>query len=155
MSEHAPKRILVPVELTELSQPVLEYGYFMAKTFEADLQVLHVWEPPRYIGYDVMVNAGDHTQKLIEAIEAEARVGLDALLEKAPPPEGVKVDAVLKSGFAANVIVETCEEGFELIVMGTHGRSGVRHLLVGSVAERTARFASVPVVIVPTKEVAD
>ncbi len=152
MTVAAPKRILVPVELSELAEPVLDYAYFMANTFGSELHVLHAWEPPRYVGYDVMVNAGDHTQKLIEAIEAEAQIGLDGLLDKFPPPEGLDVKKLLKSGFAANVIVDTCSEDYDLIVMGTHGRSGLRHLLVGSVAERTARFADVPVVIVPTKE---
>ncbi|MEO1173227.1 MAG: universal stress protein [Myxococcota bacterium] len=146
-----PNKILVPVELTETSIPVLDYGYFLAKNFGASVHVIHVWEPPRYIGYDVMVAAGDHTQKLIEAIESEAQMGLNGLLEKAPAPEGVAVETLLRSGFAANVIVETCQDGgFDMIVMGTHGRSGLQHLLVGSVAERTARFADVPVVIIPT-----
>ncbi|MEM6733372.1 MAG: universal stress protein [Myxococcota bacterium] len=151
MSTQAPKRILVPIELSEASAPVLDYAYFVAATHGAALDVLHVWEPPRYIGYDVMVNAGDHTQKLIEAIEAEARVGLDEMMKRFPPPAGVEVSKLLKSGFAANVIVDTCGDGYDLIVMGTHGRSGLHHLLVGSVAERTARFADVPVTIVPTQ----
>ena len=152
MAVAAPKRILVPVELSELAEPVLEYAYFVAQAFQSELHVLHVWEPPRYIGYDVMVNAGDHTQKLIEAIEDEARIGLEELMKRIPPPGGVEIKTLLKSGFAANVIVDTCNEDYDLIVMGTHGRSGIRHLLVGSVAERTARFADVPVIIVPTKE---
>ncbi|MEM6531934.1 MAG: universal stress protein [Myxococcota bacterium] len=150
MSEK-PKKLLVPVELNEAAAPVLSYAYFIAESFGAAVDLVHVWEPPRYVGYDVMISAGDHTQKLIEAIEAEAKAGLHALLKETPAPTGLQVNTVLRSGFAANVIIETCEEGdYDMIVMGTHGRSGLQHLLVGSVAERTARFADVPVVIVPT-----
>ncbi|MEO1302485.1 MAG: universal stress protein [Myxococcota bacterium] len=145
-----PQRILVPVELTEASEGLLRYAYSVAQAFHASVDVLHVWEPPRYIGYDVMVYAGDHTQKLIEAIEAEAETGLEALLAKAPAPESVSTKRILKSGFAADVIVETCGKDYDLIIMGTHGRSGLSHLLLGSVAERVARFAEVPVTIVPT-----
>lgn len=152
MNSFSPKKVLIPVELEESAHGVLEYGLAFAAKFGAEAVVLHVWEPPRYIGYDVMVSTGSYTQKLIEAVEKQAKAGLEELLTKVQVPEGVVLSSLLETGFATDAITEVCErDQCDHIVMGTHGRSGLSHLLLGSVAERTTRFTSVPVTIVPAK----
>jgi nucleotide-binding universal stress UspA family protein len=65
---------------------------------------------------------------------------------------GVAAEPLALSGRAQDVIVEVAQSrGVDLIVMGTHGRTGVRHLLLGSVAERVVRAAPCPVLVVPVR----
>ena len=64
-----------------------------------------------------------------------------------------KVEMVTLSGREDEEIVEfACEKGLDLIVMGTHGRTGVKHAFVGSVAERVLRHSPIPVFVIPAKE---
>jgi nucleotide-binding universal stress UspA family protein len=112
--------------------------------------LLHVWEIPPYIPPEAMVGMpGQSAQTLSYTAHAHAEHQMKAFRGELASA-GVKIDgAELESGDAARTIVELADSGgFDLIVMGTHGRTGIGHLLMGSVAEKVVRRARCPVLTV-------
>jgi nucleotide-binding universal stress UspA family protein len=143
----ALKSILVATDFGEVSGAALAYGRELARTFGATLHVLHVAD-------DVYVRLGGDAYmavlpELQKDLEAAAQKQLDDLLvDNDPNPLPVK-KAVLTSSATASAIVQYARDlGIDLIVVGTHGRGAVAHLLMGSVAERVVRSAPCPVLTV-------
>ncbi len=139
----ALKRILVPTDFGPAADAALTYARALAKSFGATLHVMHVAE-----NFFLRPTVGDPhalkaavARRLEERLTAEDRIGLHA-------------HAVLEtSDHAADAITGYAKEAdIDLIVMGTHGRHGISHLLVGSVAERVVRTASCPVLTVKNPE---
>jgi nucleotide-binding universal stress UspA family protein len=135
----AMKKILVPIDFAEASDAALLYGRNLAKIFGAELHVLNVMENqflrPTFKS-PAAVDAGvvNHVAK---RLTPEDRATLHA------------VTAVRASDEPSDEIVQYAEqEDIDLIVMGTHGRSNVAHLLLGSVAEKVVRTARCPVLTV-------
>lgn len=143
------KTILVATDFSPASAAALTYGRELASNFDAQLLVTHVagnllTRP--YAGGDGIsfVDAG-----LQAEFEAAARRQLEAVISPEDREQRRARGIVLASNAPATAIVEYAEEeGVDLIVLGTHGRSAVAHLLVGSVAERVVRTASCPVLTV-------
>jgi nucleotide-binding universal stress UspA family protein len=140
------KRILVPIDLSEPSDAALEYARAMATRYGASLHLLHVAEDP-YRVYSGEVYLPE-AEGLRDVIVADATRKLIARLQPSDIEQlGATTDAVI--GTPAGSIVEyAAGRDMDLIVMGTHGRDGMAHLLTGSVAERVIRTASVPVLTV-------
>ncbi len=141
-------RILVPVDLSAYSERALEYAIALAGRLGASLHLLHVVEDPMATGVwggeTVIPDLPELRQELVD--DAERR--LVAYREAA---ERVRVPVVttVRLGLAAITIVEHAKSlGVDLIVIGTHGRTGLAHLLMGSVAERVLRHAPCPVLTV-------
>ena len=135
------KHLLVPIDFGEPSHCALEAAIELAHRFDGRLTLVHVYEIPAYV-YSGMTYA---TADLFAPIEEAARESLDKALqgvqEKLP---GTK--AVLRRGPAAPEILSVIDElRPDLVVIGTHGRTGVKHAFLGSVAEKVVRMASVPV----------
>ena len=132
------REILVPVDFSVHSERALERAVDLARGFGARLHLLHSYAVPvqGVMPYDFAVP--DHVwQGIREAAERR----LEGLREKVAA-EGVEVDAELSAETPAEAIVKAAgEQGAELVVMGTHGHSGLKHVLLGSVAERTIRTA--------------
>ena len=136
--------ILVPTDFGESSQRALDHAVELAKKFDAKLTLLHSFEVPGY----AYVGLGTTTVDYFALMEESARKCLeDALRDlKAKLPSSV---AVFRKGFAWQQTLLACEEaGSDLIVMGTHGRQGLSHALIGSVAEKVVRLSPVPVLTV-------
>lgn len=143
-------KILVAIDGSEIAQRALREALKLAVPGPARLRILHVidetplWEYPEGLGvnYETVVEGFRATGRevLIAARETAHRAGVEAetaLLELS----GV--------GRVADVIVQDAKQwGAELIVIGTHGRRGVAHLLLGSVAEGVSRGAPTPVLLV-------
>ncbi|MGC4084317.1 MAG: universal stress protein [Vicinamibacterales bacterium] len=141
------KNILVATDFGEASDAALAYGRELARTFDATLHVLHVADDVYMrLGGDAYVAVLPELQK---DIEAAANRQLDTLLiDNDPKPLTVK-RAVITSAATAIAIVQYAKEmNIDLIILGTHGRGAVAHLLMGSVAERVVRTASCPVLTV-------
>ena len=143
------KKLLVATDFSAPSAAALAYGRELAFTFGAQLVVAHVVER-------VLTNAcggGDGFMfvdpDLQHTVEAAARAELETLISE---EDGVELRArvvVLTSGSPADAIVEYAKAaGIDLVVMGTHGRGALTHLLMGSVAERVVRLAPCPVLTV-------
>ena len=146
------ENILVPVDFSECSGAALEYALFLARSFDAAVDVLHVWEAPQYLGMEVMVQGpGGMGQSLAQFVQAHAQKELDHLLASLEPQGNVVVRSHLETGEPHDVIIRMAEAlEADLLVVGTHGRRGISHLLMGSVAERVVRRAPCPVLTVRT-----
>jgi len=137
------ERVLVPVDFSELSDTLLQYGVDMT-TDDGTTILLHVLEPlPLHFesGYGSFVN----TEGLVRIRENAQRLLREAT-ERYP---GRKFKTELREGKAAPLVLEAAaNHDAQLIVMGTHGRGGLEHLFLGSVAARIVRKATCPVLSV-------
>lgn len=147
------ERILLPTDFSECSQHALEYALLLREKLGAKITLLHVWEVPQGIGLESMAfiatSSGDSVT-LMEYLRGQAEKSLAELVAKLKR-RGVEVDSKLAPGSAALTILEH-QKGFDLLVMGTHGRGAIAHFLLGSVAERVVRKATVPVLTIRVPE---
>jgi nucleotide-binding universal stress UspA family protein len=136
------QRILCPVDFSERSRQAVEYARGFAETFKSEIHLLHVMEPIIYpIEYGV---APTPHLDLEETARANAEAELRKLAETAA--RGVKTQIWVRIGRAAEAIVDVAKDAsVDLVVMATHGRTGVSHLFLGSTAERVVRLAPCPV----------
>lgn len=138
-------QILVATDFSPASEAALAWARDLAQQYAARLSLLHVVTDPRATGVltsEVYVPASPETQ---ERLVREARERLEQVL---PPNERGRFGGMIEAriGDVAETILETAlEQKVDLIVMGTHGRHGLAHLLLGSVAERVLRDAPCPV----------
>jgi nucleotide-binding universal stress UspA family protein len=135
------RRVLVPVDFAESSARALEVSIDLATRFGSELTLVHVCEIPGYV-YGGMTFA---TADLMGPIEDTAREHLESTLREVQKKQpGAK--AILRRGVPAQEILAAIDEQRpDLVVMGTHGRKGVSHALLGSVAEKVVRLSPVPV----------
>lgn len=148
-----PTRILVPLDFSESSTAALERAGEFASQFSAAVGLMHVFEPlelpdPK----DHMGLPGTDPESLGRISHSAAVRSMDDAVADANE-RGIRVSAThVESGDPARAIVDVAErEGYDLIVMGTHGRTGFDHLLLGSVAEKVVRAAKCPVLTVRLK----
>lgn len=141
--------IVVPVDFGEASDAALAYARMLAVRFNASMSVVHVYDdealargallPP-----DVYVGPSPDTG---EDARHDLHVRLTALLRPGDAPQGTSAEVL--HGPTSKAIVEYADRcGASLIVMGTHGRRGLAHAVLGSVAAQVLRMASCPVLIV-------
>jgi nucleotide-binding universal stress UspA family protein len=156
------QNILVPVDYSDNSCQALQWGASLAEKYGARLLLLHVMPAaveevypqgapsmrPAPYDYEVSGPGVWIRHPLILEFEEEAQAELHAFARRACK-ESVPVQVKVTVGKPAEEILRVArEERVDLIVMGTHGRTGVRHLLLGSVAEAIARYAPCPVCMV-------
>lgn len=145
------QRILVPTDFGEAAETALNYGRALARTFKSTLTVLHV------VG-NVMATYGIEGygagySDIQRDIEAAARKQLDGVLSEEDMRELGAATVLRASNAPALAIVNYASEAkIDLIVIGTHGRGAMAHLLMGSVAERVVRTAPCPVLTVKHPE---
>ena len=138
-------RILVPTDFSEPSEAALAYARTLARQFGATFHLLHVVEAPFVTGpfsSEMYIHESPGVQaELIQ--DAKLRLARRLLPSDKALYSATKEVIV---GLAAKTIVQyAAEQNFDLIVMGTHGRTGLAHLLMGSVAEHVVRAAPCPV----------
>ncbi|MES2448295.1 MAG: universal stress protein [Bacteroidota bacterium] len=144
------KKILIAVDNSTCSEKAAKTGYEMAVKFGSDVALLNIIEPapatvnPDYtlapVFMEMYDNSEDNSQKLLT--EISNKYG-----------NGVATTYLTSLDTATHGIIQQAEEwGADLIVIGTHGRTGLYHFLMGSVAEHVARKAACPVLIVPNKD---
>lgn len=138
----AMKTILYPTDFSADAQPAFEVACALAVEGRGQLVVLHVERPP-------LATLGGTTGVPPLPNEYDRRRLREELQRIQPVRAGIAIEHRLEYGDPAAVILEVAQEtGADLIVMGTHGRTGLRRLLMGSVAERVVRKASCPVLTV-------
>jgi nucleotide-binding universal stress UspA family protein len=144
------KKVCCAVDFSEMSRLTMEQAAAIAKRWDASLTLVHVVAPPPLPATEMFATA----RELSEAALAEeaAVVGLERTLQKwqldAEVLFGKKVEATVLAGHPADEIVRYArDEGVDLLVVGTHGRTGFRRAIVGSVAEEVARLAPCPVLL--------
>jgi len=144
----ALKNILVATDFSEPSDAALAYGRALARTFGATLHVVHVVDNVPTLVYGAEAYAVPMPE-LQEEIDNAARKQLaDLLVDNDRPPLPVRSILLTSNAPAAAIVDYAKSERVDLIVAGTHGRGGVAHLLMGSVAERVVRTAPCPVLTV-------
>ncbi len=145
------RTILVPIDFSSHSTAALEAGVELAKVFGARLHLLHSY--PLNLGnispYGVAIPAG-----FDQSVRQAAQEKLDASVEKVQA-EGIEVSNQVTPMSPGEAISGVAEDiGADLIVMGTRGLTGVKHVLLGSIAERTIRIAPCPVLTVKGSDAA-
>jgi universal stress protein A len=144
----AIKRILIPIDFSDDSLKALAYAREFAKPFAAELCVLYVVEPIYYATPADMYATSPNIAMLIDEqrrVGAQQLARISADLKK----QGARVRTLQKTGSAAQCIVDTAKSlKAGLVIMGTHGRTGLAHMLMGSVAEKVVRTAGCPVLTV-------
>jgi nucleotide-binding universal stress UspA family protein len=137
------KKILVPVDFSLHSAEAIRTGADLSRRFDAALTLVHVYEPAAYAlpeGYVL------YTAQQLADLLSEFEKRLAAAKRDAEAAGGLRVETHQLQGGAAVEIVEFANKNaIDLIVMGTHGRTGLKHALMGSVAERVVRTAPCPV----------
>lgn len=146
-------RILVPTDFSEPSDAALEYGRTLAERFGASLNLVHVLEDPVVTGAFGAEVYVPETPGMHEGLYKDAMARLEHRMPATLRRE-LHGSTEIIAGTCAKAIVEYARDrGIDLIVMGTHGRSGVAHVLMGSVAERVVRTAPCPVLTVRSEGV--
>jgi nucleotide-binding universal stress UspA family protein len=135
------KTILCPADFSEPSQQAYRAACVTARRYSARIIVVHVLPEPRYVYCEFGTGAMDW-----EFVEREVCESLRAIY---PPDRRIAVEhRVCRGPAAAEILVLARTQKADLIVMGTHGRTGIRRLLLGSVAEAVLRRAPCPVLTV-------
>jgi nucleotide-binding universal stress UspA family protein len=141
------RRILIPLDFSHHAEAILEWGVHLAKEHGSQVILVHAYHLPvefqqlegAYLPPDFWTNVKTEAQQVLERHAERLRA------------QGVAVETVVREGYPATVIQEEAEEQrADLIVIGTRGLSGLKHLLLGSVAERVVQKAPCPVLTVKT-----
>lgn len=143
------RRILIPIDYSAYSLAALRFGLELAGKLGATVDVVHVWDRPSYVAAALLAPTQKQLERpLPELIEQQAEQDLREFLAKAEL--SAPVAGRLLAGEPKAAILEELKTGrHDLLVLGTHGRTGLSHLVLGSVAETLTRLSPVPVLTVP------
>jgi len=146
------RRILVPTDFSPPSERALEMAIEFARRFGAELTLFHAHELPAYVFPDGVMPV---SPEILVELERTMSAELERLAARA---RAAGVPASIKTGVGAHdveIVRFASEMNADLIIMGTHGRTGLRHVLLGSVAEKVVRRAPCPVLTVRPTEHAE
>ncbi len=142
-------KILVPFDFSEHSEKACGWAIAMAEKWRARILLLHVAPRPTYP--PVLIGGHFNAADFEEGLRADAEARTKAFVEKTPHGR-VLIDVKALIGEPAFDICKIAEdEPYDLVIMGSHGRTGLGHMLVGSVAERVVRLSPCPVLVVGKK----
>lgn len=141
------KKIMCATDFSDASFAALQSSVEMAAYFDAEIFVVHIAPKLQGIPPDPLY-AFEGPQEYERLLKTDAEQQLQELIAQRVPKE-VKSQAIIRQEEAAEGILQVAEEiGVDVIVIATHGRTGWRHLVFGSVAERVIREASCPVLVI-------
>jgi len=153
-SKERAMKILVPVDYSEHSRTVLNFALSLGPPLAGEVTVAHVWETQTQVPERTEVKMPDGTtRKLTELIREQAEQAMATFMSTVQAPKGALIGTCLLSGPAAASIVREAVRGrFDLIIIGTQGRTGAGRLALGSVAQKVIRTSPIPVLTVPVAE---
>ncbi|HSD11000.1 MAG TPA: universal stress protein [Candidatus Binatia bacterium] len=138
------KRILVPTDLSGASMPAEDLAADLARTLDAEVLLLFCAEPLDATSVLTASEVASFLQEQDKAARAELERRALRMGKRAP-----RVQSLVVAGMASSAIIEAARKlGADLIVIGTHGRTGFSRFMIGSVAERVVRTAPCPVLTV-------
>lgn len=147
---HRYSTVMVPYDFSEHSQAALELAVELASRLRSSLHLVHVVQQPAPLH---PTPGGVFTPPhLAGELRAEAERGLSAVIERFPPDCEATAHVVEVGNVTDGLAQAAADLDADLVVMGTHGRTGLAHALLGSVAERMLRHAPCPVVTVRADE---
>lgn len=139
------KSILVPLDFSPSSKKALDYAVIVARQFKAKLTFLHVVEPAGTPDFAASFSLVMEDDKLMVAAKKE----LENVIEAARVPRGLVEKILVRFGRSFHEITEAARtRKADLIIISTHGYTGLKHALLGSTTERVVRHASCPVLVV-------
>jgi len=142
------KKILCPVDFSEFTADIVLCALNIAKKYNAELHLMHVIPNLNYFTPYESFLTPENLVTIERNMEVEVEKDFDKILKKVDYP----VTKVVKTGAAfVEIINYVKSESTDLIVMGTHGRSGIEHILIGSVAEKVVRKSPCPVLTIRPK----
>ncbi len=139
------RKILVPIDFSDQAEPVIEWAVHLAEEHSSQLVLMHAYHLPvefqqmegAYLPADFWTNVKSEAEKTLEDHAGKIR------------EKGIPVETVVREGYPATAIEEEAErQQVDLIVIGTRGLSGLKHMLLGSVAERVVQKSPCPVLTV-------
>jgi nucleotide-binding universal stress UspA family protein len=153
MSGFAPKRILAPVDLSPASRKTLGWAGLMARAWSAELEVVYAdwWEPPRYFTESQIAALKRQALEHRQAVHRE----LEVLVSESAGAGLPHAVAVVEGRPAEAILQRARSRAADLIIVGSHGRTGLARFRLGSVAEEVAREAGRPVLVVNVLEAGD
>lgn len=141
--------IVCPVDFSEYTEGILRYAVSIAKKYDARLHLLHVIPNLNYFTPYESFLTPENLVLIEKNIEKEIEKDFEKIVKNIDMP----VKKIIKTGVTFVEIIDYVkEENIDLVVMGTHGRSGIEHILIGSVAEKILRRSPCPVLTVRPKE---
>ena len=148
--EFAPKRILVPTDFSQSADGAVNYAVSIARAYNAEILVLHVFQLQEYLGLLSQKAQIDEktADEVLEIAKKQAVDSLEATVRRHADAE-VAMNPDLVVGVPFEEIVEyAAQREVDLIVMPTHGRTGLAHFLLGSTTERVIERAACPVLAI-------
>ncbi len=145
------KKILVPTDFSENSSAALSYAEKLAEKFGAEIHLLHV------ISNDTAVAMGSDgffsvSDEILQELHAAVKKKLAETADSVGNSVKVVTQEMIEGAPFAEIVRYAKNNNIDLIVLGTHGRTGISHLLIGSVAEKVVRKARCPVLTIPLKD---
>ena len=143
------RKILVPLDFSEHAPAVLEWASHLAEEHQSSVVLFHAYHLPvefqqlegAYLPPDFWTNVKNEAEQSLSRYAEDLRA------------RGLTVETLVREGYAATAIVEeAANQGVDLIVIGTHGLSALKHMLLGSIAERVVQKAPCPVLTVKKPE---
>jgi nucleotide-binding universal stress UspA family protein len=142
------KKILVALDFSEPSRLALRSAAQLAADSGAELVLAHVWQPNVY-----SFGGPEFPLSFAEDYTRQAKASLEDSRREAEQVGAHRVSTTILTGTPWHEVVELLrkDESFDLVMVGTHGHTGLKHVLLGSVAERIVRHAPCPVLVVRTR----
>jgi nucleotide-binding universal stress UspA family protein len=138
------RHVLVATDFSQCSERALELGIKTADALGAELTIVHAWDVPAYVYTNPSFIPSDVVTPILDAAKDQLKEAGETARQVIP-----NAAVMLRQGVAWREILAAREElGADVIVIGTHGRTGLAHVFLGSVAEHVVRSAPVPVITV-------
>ena len=144
------KRILCPTDFSECSRAALQLALQLAERLGASIRLVHVFQLPQYVGFEDGLTMTAASAQLFTDLRKRADEQLRAEHELCRVAKVPSTAEHVEGAPHAEIVKLSAEA--DLVVMGTHGRTGLPRLVLGSVAERVVRLAKCPVLTVPASE---
>lgn len=146
------QKVLFPTDCSENTEDALAYAIEISKKFNARLLILNVTSELEIYGGDNEYLSPENYKKMVEAADAESKQQLNDYWDKFEESD-LEVELIQIKGDPFKEIVLFAQDNkMDIIVMGTHGRTGIQHIMMGSVAEKIVRYAPIPVLTVKNKK---
>ena len=146
------RRIMVPLDGSKLAECVLPHTETLAKLSKASVELVHVIEPLELPTRGGIALSIDDLKQIVAHTKKDAESYLREIVERLKLA-GIKAHSKLLTGKAADSLIDYIHKSnFDLVIMATHGRSGISRWVWGSVAEKILHSSSIPVLIVRPPE---
>jgi universal stress protein A len=143
------KKIVCPIDFSEFTDEIVAYAVDLTAKYGSELHLFHVIPSLNYFTpYESFLNP-ENLVSIEKNIEKEVDKDFDVIMARI----GVPAKKIIKTGVTFVEIIDYIkEQNVDLVVMGTHGRSGIEHILIGSVAEKVVRKSPCPVLTIRPKD---